>query len=123
MKNYYDIAIIGGGIGGLMTAWHLTERDPALSVCIIEKGHSIEKRTCPIVAKKVDKCIKCPSCAIMEGAGRRRGLLGRQICHLHRVRRLADRLFKAGNGHRLHRAGRPDSGLVRRDDRAFFAGQ
>lgn len=21
MKNYYDIAIIGGGIGGLMTAW------------------------------------------------------------------------------------------------------
>ena len=67
MKNYYDIAIIGGGIGGLMTAWRLTERDPALSVCIIEKGHSIEKRTCPIVAKKVDKCIKCPSCAIMEG--------------------------------------------------------
>ena len=50
MKNYYDIAIIGGGIGGLMTAWRLTERDPALSVCIIEKGHSVEKRTCPIVA-------------------------------------------------------------------------
>ena len=67
MKNYYDIAIIGGGIGGLMTAWRLTECDPALSVCIIEKGHSIDKRTCPIVAKKVDKCIKCPSCAIMEG--------------------------------------------------------
>ena len=25
MKNYYDIAIIGGGIGGLMTAYRLTE--------------------------------------------------------------------------------------------------
>ena len=67
MKNYYDIAIIGGGIGGLMTAYRLTENDPSLSVCIIEKGHPIEKRSCPIVTKKVDKCIKCPSCAIMEG--------------------------------------------------------
>ena len=67
MKNYYDIAIIGGGIGGLMAAYRITERDPSASVCIIEKGHTIEKRSCPIVTKKVDKCIKCPSCAIMEG--------------------------------------------------------
>ena len=29
MKNYYDIAIIGGGIGGLMTAYRLTENDPS----------------------------------------------------------------------------------------------
>lgn len=27
MKNYYDIAIIGGGIGGLMAAYRITERD------------------------------------------------------------------------------------------------
>ncbi|MFR8052882.1 MAG: NAD(P)/FAD-dependent oxidoreductase, partial [Negativibacillus massiliensis] len=67
MKNYYDIAIIGGGIGGLMTAYRITEKNPSASVCIIEKGHAIEQRTCPIVTKKVDKCIKCPSCAIMEG--------------------------------------------------------
>ena len=67
MKSYYDIVIVGGGIGGLMAAWRLTERDPALSVCIIEKGHRIEQRVCPIVAKKADKCLNCPSCAIMEG--------------------------------------------------------
>lgn len=66
-ENYYDIAIIGGGIGGLMTAYRITEKNPSASVCIIEKGHAIEQRTCPIVTKKVDKCIKCPSCAIMEG--------------------------------------------------------
>ena len=67
MKQHYDIAIIGGGIGGLMTAFRITETDPSASVCIIEKGHAIEKRSCPIVTKKVNKCIKCPSCAIMEG--------------------------------------------------------
>ena len=50
-----------------MTAYRITEKNPSASVCIIEKGHAIEQRTCPIVTKKVDKCIKCPSCAIMEG--------------------------------------------------------
>lgn len=67
MKNFYDIAIIGGGIGGLMAAYRLTENNPGMSVCILEKGEDIEKRTCPIVTKKVDKCVKCASCAIMEG--------------------------------------------------------
>ncbi len=67
MKNRYDVAIIGGGIGGIMAAYRLSENDPALNICILEKGHAIEKRVCPIVSKKVDKCIKCKSCAIMEG--------------------------------------------------------
>ena len=67
MKQHYDIAIIGGGIGGLMTAYRLLERNPQLRIAMVEKGHPIEKRVCPIVAKKTDKCIKCKSCAIMEG--------------------------------------------------------
>ncbi len=67
LKKHYDVAIIGGGIGGIMTAYRLTEKKPNLNVVIIEKGHSIEKRVCPIVAKKTEKCIKCQSCAIMEG--------------------------------------------------------
>lgn len=67
VKKNYDIAIIGGGIGGLMTAYRLTENDPGLSVCIIEKGHPIENRICPIIAKKTEQCVKCKSCAIMEG--------------------------------------------------------
>ena len=40
---------------------------PEKSVVLVEKGHAIVKRVCPIVAKKVQKCIKCESCAIMEG--------------------------------------------------------
>lgn len=67
MNKNYDVAIIGGGIGGIMNAFRLTEKNPELKVVIIEKGHEIEKRICPIVAKKTDKCIKCKSCAIMEG--------------------------------------------------------
>lgn len=67
MKSKYDVAIIGGGIGGIMTAYRLIEKNPLLSIALIEKGHDIEKRVCPIVTKKVDKCIKCKSCAIMEG--------------------------------------------------------
>lgn len=67
LKANYDVIIIGGGIGGIMTAYRLTEKNPDLKVAIIEKGHPIEGRICPIVAKKTDKCVKCKSCAIMEG--------------------------------------------------------
>lgn len=66
-SKQWDAAIIGGGIGGLMTAYRLAQKNPDWKICILEKGHSITKRVCPIVAKKVDKCVKCPSCAIMEG--------------------------------------------------------
>ena len=67
LRKHYDIAVIGGGIGGIMAAYRLMEKRPALRVCILEKGHPIEKRICPIVAKMTEKCIQCKSCAIMEG--------------------------------------------------------
>lgn len=66
-KNHYDVAIIGGGIGGIMTAYRLMEKKPSLSVCILEKGNDILGRVCPIITKKVKSCVKCTSCAIMEG--------------------------------------------------------
>lgn len=67
MKKKYDIAIIGGGIGGIMTAYRLVNKNPTLNVAIFEKGKALKDRVCPIVTKKVKACIKCPSCAIMEG--------------------------------------------------------
>ncbi|MBQ9941355.1 MAG: FAD-dependent oxidoreductase [Clostridia bacterium] len=66
MTNY-DVLVIGGGIGGLMCAHRLIERDASLKVAILEKGTDIDKRNCPIVTKKVERCINCKSCSIMEG--------------------------------------------------------
>lgn len=65
--KHYDIAIIGGGIGGLMNTYELATKKPELRILLLEKGHDIEKRVCPIVAGRVPACIRCPSCAIMEG--------------------------------------------------------
>ncbi|MCX7615520.1 MAG: FAD-dependent oxidoreductase, partial [Clostridiales bacterium] len=67
MKERYDVAIIGGGIGGLMTAYRLLEKNHGISLCILEKGPPISKRVCPILAKKTDSCVSCPACSIMEG--------------------------------------------------------
>ncbi|HEX2937371.1 MAG TPA: FAD-dependent oxidoreductase [Ruminiclostridium sp.] len=67
MVKNYDYAIIGGGIGGLMCAYRIKERKPSSTVLLIEKGSDLSKRHCPIIEKKTTRCIKCPSCAIMEG--------------------------------------------------------
>ena len=37
-KVFFDIAIIGAGIGGLSTAIRLKQLDPKLEVCLLEKS-------------------------------------------------------------------------------------
>jgi uncharacterized protein len=66
LKNY-DVAIVGGGIGGIMAAYNLINKNPALKIVLFEKGNPLNKRVCPIITKKVGACIKCPHCAVMEG--------------------------------------------------------
>lgn len=61
----YDIAIIGGGIGGLMSAYKLKKEKPELSIIIIEKGYELEKRHCP--AGRNNKCAHCKICSITSG--------------------------------------------------------
>ena len=68
MKNY-DVAIVGAGPGGIYAAYELKKKDPALSVVVLEAGHSLEKRHCPIDGKKSKSCISCKSCSIMSGFG------------------------------------------------------
>lgn len=67
MNKNYDVAIIGGGIGGIMTAYRLIHNKPNLNVVIFEKGNPLEKRKCPILSDKIKTCVRCKSCAIMEG--------------------------------------------------------
>lgn len=61
----YDVVIIGGGIGGLMTAYNLRKQNDRISIAIIEKGKDIECRKCPATQK--NGCIKCNSCSITSG--------------------------------------------------------
>ena len=67
--NHYDVIIIGAGPGGIYTAWELVKRRPELKVAVFESGNPLNKRKCPIDGKAVKACIKCPTCAIMNGFG------------------------------------------------------
>jgi uncharacterized FAD-dependent dehydrogenase len=67
--KHYDIGIIGGGISGIMCAYELAKHKPDLAICIFEKGNSILNRRCPLTEKKSEKCLRCSTCAIMEGFG------------------------------------------------------
>lgn len=67
MRENYDVAVVGGGISGIMAAYRLMENDPSLKIALFEKGNPIDNRKCPIISGKVKTCVKCKSCAIMEG--------------------------------------------------------
>lgn len=67
--KHYDVGIIGGGISGIMCAYELIKHKPNLNICIFERGSSILNRSCPLTEDKAERCLKCPTCAIMEGFG------------------------------------------------------
>ncbi len=66
-QNHYDVAIIGGGISGLMAAHRLSTGCPGLKIILIEKGNALEGRRCPMITQKTGVCAHCRHCAIMEG--------------------------------------------------------
>lgn len=65
----YDVVIIGAGPGGIFSAYEFAVKRPDLKVAVFESGNTLEKRHCPIDGKKVKSCIKCDTCAIMNGFG------------------------------------------------------
>lgn len=65
----YDVIIIGAGPGGIFTAYELIKLKPETKILVLEAGHSLEKRHCPIDGVKVKSCISCKSCSIMSGFG------------------------------------------------------
>lgn len=68
MMNY-DIVIIGAGPGGIFSAYELVKLKDNLKIAVFEAGSSLEKRKCPIDGEKIKSCIRCKSCAIMNGFG------------------------------------------------------
>ena len=65
----YDVIIIGAGPGGIYSALELTRLAPEMRIAVFESGHPLDRRRCPIDGKRVKSCIKCPTCAIMNGFG------------------------------------------------------
>ena len=61
----YDVIIIGGGIGGLCSAYKLIKNAPQLKIAILDKGHSLHNRVCP--AQKTGQCTHCKTCSITTG--------------------------------------------------------
>ncbi len=61
-----DVLIIGAGPAGIFTALEMIRRGSKESIVIVEKGQSIENRSCP--KAKTHKCMNCkPYCHITTG--------------------------------------------------------
>lgn len=65
----YDVIIVGAGPGGIFSAYELVQTKKILRIAVFEEGFPLEKRHCPIDGDKVKSCIKCKTCAIMNGFG------------------------------------------------------
>lgn len=76
MKKY-DCIVVGAGPTGIYACYELMRKCPSLKVLLIDKGHNITNRHCPILEKKIKKCPKdslgnsgChPSCSMTSGFG------------------------------------------------------
>ena len=71
----YDVIIVGAGPAGLYSAYELMVKSPELKVLLIDKGHDIYHRRCPVLEHKLEKCpinkngvSGCyPACSITNG--------------------------------------------------------
>lgn len=68
MKDY-DVIIVGAGASGVFASYEFKKMNSDLRVLVIDKGNSIYRRQCPIKTGRVETCISCEPCNIMNGYG------------------------------------------------------
>ena len=62
----YDVIVIGMGPSSAFLAYELIQKKKAKNVLLIDEGHRVENRVCPI--EKTGKCMHCkPFCSITSG--------------------------------------------------------
>lgn len=80
MESNYDVIIVGAGPAGIYASYELINLNPNLKILLVDKGRDIDRRTCPILTKAIDKCptrkengevvVGCPpACSITSGFG------------------------------------------------------
>ena len=79
IMKQYDVIVVGAGPAGIFACYELTLKMPHAKVLLIDKGHDIYKRHCPILQKKIEKCPPAvgrkefagclPACSITNGFG------------------------------------------------------
>ena len=66
MEMKTDVVIVGAGPAGIFTALEMLRGGSRKNIIIVEKGQSVEKRSCP--KHKTHKCVSCkPYCHITTG--------------------------------------------------------
>lgn len=73
----YDCIIVGAGPAGLYGAYEFALKAPDYKILLIDRGHDIKNRKCPILQGKLTKCptnpkgyLGCyPACSITSGFG------------------------------------------------------
>ena len=63
--NKYDVIIVGCGPAGIFTALEMLKKGSKKKILMIEKGQSVEHRSCP--KAKLGKCVHCDPCSITTG--------------------------------------------------------
>ncbi|MBU5670366.1 NAD(P)/FAD-dependent oxidoreductase [Paenibacillus brevis] len=75
----YDVIVVGAGPAGIFACYELTRKAPHWKVLLVEKGHDIYRRRCPILEEKITLCPPAagkkdfagclPACSITAGFG------------------------------------------------------
>jgi uncharacterized FAD-dependent dehydrogenase len=79
MNKTYDLIVVGAGPAGIFACYEMTLQQPEAKVLLIDKGHIIYNRSCPILEEKIKMCPPpagkkdysgcLPACSITAGFG------------------------------------------------------
>lgn len=75
----YDVIVVGAGPAGIFACYELSLKAPHWKILLVDKGHDIYRRRCPILEEKIQLCPPAagrkefagclPACSITAGFG------------------------------------------------------